>query len=327
MFSWSVTDVADALQRAAERGVVVRVVLDGQLTDDTSPAIATLRSAPLDDLVFCGTSSATVSGSTACVANYGTSINHNKIFTFSTSGSWKRVVMVTSQNMTYTQDNLFNNAVVVHEDYDLYDHYTAYFNDLRAERKNNDYYHDSVNGYHKSPNTAVTSYHSPASSGDIVDGVLSYFSAYQSGCTTDVAEAMFTAGRQAVADELLRIARMGCKVRVVYSSMDKAIRDTLIQSGNVSLKKYDDGETSNYDGRRVAIHSKYLIVHGNYNGTAGRTIVFTGSHNLSRSALVYNDETVVKIEHPDVSAGFQDNFATLWSRAKCVSPESGSCLY
>ncbi len=73
----------------------------------------------------------------------------------------------------------------------------------------------------------------------------------------------------------------------------------------MSLRKYDDGETSNYDGRRVAIHFKYLIVHGNYNGAAGRTIVFTGSHNLSRSALVYNDETLVKIEHPDVSAGFR----------------------
>jgi phosphatidylserine/phosphatidylglycerophosphate/cardiolipin synthase-like enzyme len=46
-----------------------------------------------------------------------------------------------------------------------------------------------------------------------------------------------------------------------------------------------------------------------------------------RAALVYNDETLVRIEHPDVSTSYRSNFATLWSRAKCVNPDSGSCLY
>ncbi len=331
MFSWTSPVVAEALARAAARGVVVRVVVDREGAenvnlDPANAAISTLRSAGLDDLVFCGSSAASVAGSSACVANKrSTSINHNKFFTFSTSGSRKRVVLVTSQNLTFSQNNQFNNAVVVHEDYDLYDHFTRYFNELRAERKNNDFY-SAPDGYYKSPTTAVTVYHSPRASGDTARNVLSYVTRYESGCSVEVAQAMFTDPRTAVADELLRIARLGCQVRVVYGSMGDEVRAILTRSANVSMKKYHDAETGNHDGRVVTVHSKYLVVKGNYNGTAGRTIVFTGSHNLTGPSLVDHDETFVKIEHPTVSADFRANFATLWSRAKCVNPDNGSCV-
>ena len=331
MYSWTSPAVAEALARAAARGVVVRLAIDregdsnvNQASDNA--AVKALRAAGLDDITWCGSSSASVSGSSACIGNFSNSINHNKFFTFSTSGSYKRVVLVTSQNLTFTQDNLFNNAVVVHEDYDLYDHFTAYFNDLRAERKNNNYY-SSTNGYYKSPNTDVTIYHSPRATGDSAANVLSYVTKYESGCSIDVAEAMFTDARPEVASQLLRIARLGCKVRVVYGSMGTAVYSTLKGSANVSLKKYYDAETSNIEGRVVGLHSKYLIVKGNYNGVAGRTIVFTGSHNLTGPSLRNHDETFMKIEHPTVSTGFQGNFATLWSRAKCVNPDNGSCTY
>lgn len=223
MYSWTSPPVAEALVRAAARGAVVRVVVDrsgasGVNAAPDNEAIRILRAGNLDDLVFCGTSSSTVSGSSACIGNFSNSIQHNKFFTFSTSGTRKRVVLVASQNLTFSQNNLFNNAVVVHEDYDLYDHFTRYFNDLRAQRKNNNYY-ASEDGYYKSPNTAVTLYHSPRASGDTARNVLTYIDRYESGCAVDVAQAQFTNPRTAVASELLRIARLGCRVRVVYGSM------------------------------------------------------------------------------------------------------------
>ncbi|MFU8850146.1 phospholipase D-like domain-containing protein [Micromonospora sp. SL1-18] len=331
MYSWSSPVVADALARAAARGVVVRVVLDregegGVNLDRTNAAIQKLRAAKLDDLVFCGTSSASVAGSSACIANHTNSINHNKFFTFSTSGTMKRVVLITSQNLTFSQNNLFNNAVVVHEDYDLYDHFTRYFNVMRAESKNNNFF-SAADGYYKSPTTGVTVYHSPRASGDTVENVLSYVTTFESGCIVEVAQASFTNPRTAVASELLRIARLGCQVRVVYGTMGDRVYSILRGSSNVQLKKYWDAETTNYDGRVVTVHSKYLVVKGNYNGTGGRTIVFTGSHNLSGPSLVDHDETFVKVENPGVSAGYRANFATLWSRAKCVNPANGSCIY
>ncbi|GAB2955089.1 hypothetical protein GCM10027280_49350 [Micromonospora polyrhachis] len=331
MFSWTSPVVAEALARAAARGVVVRLVIDregaGNVNlDPANAAIRTLKAANLDDLVFCGSSSSSVTGSSGCVANFSNSINHNKFFTFSTSGTKKRVVLLASQNLTFSQNNQFNNAVVVHEDYDLYDHFTRYFNEMRAQRKDNDFF-TAADGYYKSPNTAVTLYHSPRASGDTARNVLSYVTRYESGCSVEVAQAMFTDPRALVATELLRIARLGCQVRIVYGSMGADVHGTLRGSTNVSMKKYYDAESDNYDGRVVTVHSKYLVVKGNYNGTPGRTIVFTGSHNLTGPSLRNHDETFVKIEHPTVSADYRANFATLWSRAKCVNPDNGSCAY
>ncbi len=331
MFTWTSPVVPQALARAAARGVIVRLAIDregaggaNQAADNA--AVKAIRAGGLDDVTWCGTSSASVAGSSACIGNFSNSINHNKFFTFSTSGSRKRVVLVTSQNLTFSQNNLFNNAVVVSEDYDLYDHFVRYFNDLRAERKNNNYA-DDVDGYYKSPTTAVTVYHFPRANVDTVaHNALSFVTTFESGCVVEVVEASFTDPRTAVADQLLRIAQLGCKVRIVFSSMGAQVRAILTRSANVTLKKYDDREASNIDGREISVHSKYLVLTGNYNGSAGRSIVFTGSHNLTGPSLGNHDETLMKIEHPGVSASFRSNFATVWSRAKCVNPESGSCL-
>lgn len=330
MYSWTSPPVASALARAAARGAVVRVVVDprgegGVNAQSSNEAMATLRGANLDDLVRCGNSAST-SGSTACIGNHSNSIQHNKFFTFSTSGDKKRVVLVTSQNLTFSQNNRFNNAVVMHEDYDLYDQFVRYFNDLRAQRKNTNYY-ASANGYYRSPNTNVTTYHSPRATGDTLVSILRYVTRYESGCSVELAQLWFTNPRVAVAEELLRIARLGCQVRLVYGTMGTTVYSVLQQSGNISMKKFHDAESSNFDGRVVDVHSKYLIVNGNYNGTAGRTIVYTGSHNITGPALRNHDETLLKIEHPTVSAGFRDNFATLWSRAKCVNPSNDSCRH
>jgi hypothetical protein len=328
MFSWSSPVVAEALARAAARGAVVRVVLDetggGVNTRADNEAIRILRSANLDDLVICGKTSAAVAGSTACIGNKSTSINHNKIFTFSTSGSMKRVVVVTSQNLTFSQNNYFNSALIVHEDYDLYDHFTRYFNDLRAQRKNNDYF-NAANGYYKSPNTGVTVYHSPRADSDTLANRLAEVNAYEPGCSVDVAHAQLTDARPEVANQLRRIGRMGCRVRVVYGSMGSTTYNTLRGQPNISLKKYYDAEASNYDGRVVTVHSKNIIIRGTFNGVSGRSLVFTGSHNITGPALRNHDETLVKIEHPTVWNDFHANFETLWSRAKCVNPDNGSC--
>ena len=328
MYSWSSPVVAEALARAAARGAVVRIVLDetggGVNTRADNAAMQVLRSANLDDLVICGKTAGTVAGSTACIGNKSNSINHNKVFTFSTSGTMKRVVFVSSQNLTFSQNNMFNSALIVHEDYDLYDHFTRYFNDMRAQRKNNDYF-NSANGYYKSPNTGVTVYHSPRADSDTLANRLAEVNAYEPGCSVDVAHAMLTDARPQVASQLRRIGQMGCRVRVVYGSMGSNTYATLRGQSNISLKKYHDAEASNYDGRVVSVHSKNIIISGTFAGKPGRNVVFTGSHNITDPALTDHDETLVKIEHPTVWTDFHNNFETLWSRAKCVNPDNGSC--
>ena len=76
---------------------------------------------------------------------------------------------------------------------------------------------------------------------------------------------------------------------------------------------------------RGTTHSKYLLTEWQKaDGTQVRH-VFTGSHNITGPALRNHDETLVKIEHPTVWNDFHANFETLWSRAKCVNPDNGSC--
>ncbi|MEU4520243.1 hypothetical protein AB0F52_16285 [Amycolatopsis sp. NPDC024027] len=53
---------------------------------------------------------------------------------------------------------------------------------------------------------------------------------------------------------------------------------------------------------------------------AQAALVFTGSHNISGAALRDNDEILIKVENPAISAACQDNFSTILARAKCSAP-------
>jgi hypothetical protein len=77
---------------------------------------------------------------TACTGPYSGSINHNKIAMFSASGALSRVVVYSSQNLTFQQNNYVDNAVVIAGDVDLYDATRRYFDDLRAGRRTASYF-------------------------------------------------------------------------------------------------------------------------------------------------------------------------------------------
>lgn len=314
MYSWTRTAVASALARAQQRGVQVSLAIDGQgaggvNADPDSAAMNILRNAGLTRLVFCGR---TVDNS-ACVANRSYSINHNKLFTFSATGNMTDVAVIGSHNLTNSQNANHNNLLVVHQEPDLYQHFVRYLGDLLAQRKNNNYY-ASANGYYRSPTSDARVFHSPRadSSGgtgvdastDLVVGRLRYITRYEAGCSVEVAHAQFTGPRVAVADELIRIARLGCQVRIVGGSgMTDYIRTHLAGRSNVTVRRLD------------SLHSKYIVYRGNYNGSPGRQVVFTGSQNLTGPALRNHDETLIRVEGADVAGSYRANFTTLWSRA------------
>ena len=53
----------------------------------------------------------------------------------------------------------------------------------------------------------------------------------------------------------------------------------------------------------LPIHSKYLLMDAVYEGTR-RQMVFTGSHNYTGPALTENDETLLRLAHPQLYADF-----------------------
>ena len=333
VYSWTRKEVAEALERAQERGVQVRVAVDGGSADRLSHEVeTTLKGANLTELVFCGTKG---SDNTACIADRGEphSINHNKLWMFSETEGKKDVVVVASHNLTKPQGNLFNNALITSGDPDLYDFYRGHVDRMLAEEKDNDYFDHG--GYHKSPDSKVTSYLSPRADSkggtseeartDTWAQLLQYVKKREPGCQLDIVNANVSDARTPAVQEIQRIARLGCQVRLVYGTIGDDSLERLQGEQNVQLKRYSDNDEDNWRGREVGVHSKYMLYRGQYNETDDRSLVFTGSHNLSGPALRTNDEILIKVENDAVKRAYDGNFDTVWNRAKCTNPDKGSC--
>ncbi|MGW3958809.1 phospholipase D-like domain-containing protein [Amycolatopsis sp. NPDC005003] len=323
LFSWTRPVLAEAVKAAQARGVKVRIALDGAADDDpANTAMPILKSAGLTQLVFCGTGG----DNTGCIAHDGSphSINHDKLWMFSETEGKKDVVVIGSYNLTTVQGNMFNNALLTHGDPDLYAFYLGHMQKMLAQKKNNDYFDTA--GYHKTLTTMVTSYLSPRADSrggtseefatDTWAQLLKYITKYEAGCSLNVVQANIADSRTPVVDELARIAKLGCKVRIVYDDMGTAALAALKGKANITLKKF----STTVNDREITVHSKYMLYTGNYSEKAGRQLVFTGSHNISGAALRDNDEILIKVENAAISAAYQDNFSTILARAKCSAP-------
>jgi PLD-like domain len=309
MYSWTRTPVAEALARAQQRGVDVELAIDGGTDDDpNNEPVQILQAANLTQLVFCGDASL---GSTACIGNRDNSINHNKFFTFSQTGDLADVVYVSSSNLTNTQMENFNNATVVHGAADLYDFFGRHMVNMLAQKKNNDYA-ASADGYFDSTTSNVRVYLPPKADSnggtdveaatDVVVDRLKYITEYEEGCRMDVAHAMFTGSRAPVADELIRIANLGCEIRVTGGPTDY-ILDRLAGHDNITVRPLE------------GMHSKYILYTGNYNGSPGRSLLYTGSHNLTGPSLRSHDESMIRVERPEITSAYQQNFELIWNLA------------
>ena len=334
VYSWTRKPVADALAEAQERGAQVRVAVDSSTEKEkkSKEVVKTLKRAHLTKLVFCGSAG---DKDTACIAHGGDphSINHNKLWMFSETEGKKDVVTVASYNLTNPQGNLFNNALVMYGDPDLYNFYRGHVDKMLAQKKDNDYFDHG--GYHRSPASKVTSYLSPRADSkggtseeaatDTWAQLLQQVKKYEPGCRLDIVHANVADSRTAAVNEINRVAQLGCQVRLVYGKIGEDSLSKLKGKENIQLKRYSDNDPSNIENREVGVHSKYMLYHGQYNKTNDRSLVFTGSHNLSGAALRDNDEILIKAENAAVQRAYDRNFETVWSRAKCTNPKSGGC--
>ncbi|MFB9904742.1 phospholipase D-like domain-containing protein [Allokutzneria oryzae] len=309
MFTWTRTPVATALKNAQARGVRVYLAIDRAGAGDSNlkpdnEAIKILKSAGLTRLVFCGSASA---GYSSCISSRKGAINHNKVFMFSATKNMTNAVWVSSQNLTNSQNEHFNNAVVVHGDKPLYDFFDQHLDAMLNQKRTSNY-----NKYFRSDTASVRAYLSPRAdskggtsaehSTDTIAQVLKYVKS-EPGCTVDVAHAQFTGPRQPVISELVRIGKLGCKVRVlVGDNLSQYVRDAFKGQKNITVRQLKK------------LHSKYIVVKSHYNDTAKRHLVFTGSQNLTGPALRTHDETLIRVERPDVSKDYADNFSAIWAK-------------
>ncbi len=70
---------------------------------------------------------------------------------------------------------------------------------------------------------------------------------------------------------------------------------------------------------KVGIHGKYLTISGGFDGSADARVVWMGSHNLTRNALVRNDETFLLADNAGLHAAFTGNFDVIWNNPSLTS--------
>lgn len=294
IFGFTRSSPAKALVKAYQRGVSVRLVLDGHNAGTNAVKILT-AALPANAITLCHR------GKGACI---GDNIDHNKFAIFSElSDGSKAVVWQSSQNLTGHQLTAHNNSVVVRNDAKLFNGYLSYWNDLHEHKENLNYY-TVVDG------KDAKAYFFPRASGDTVLSILDNVRCKKDKSTIRVAMAFFVASRISVAKKLGALEKAGCDVEVLLnpdsSHISGSVVSTLRDAG-VKVRKFEA------TGAASIIHSKYLLIDSNYDGAEveHRKLVFTGSHNYTAGALRTNDETLIRVDDGAVFDAFEADYARI----------------
>ena len=308
VFTWTRSEISDALVEAYERGVDVRAIADqSNLIDDGGelvprPAVRVARDGlGADRMILCNED--TAPDGLACI---GTGIQHNKLLLFSELCDGSRdVVVQSSANFTNPQLRAHNNSVIIRDDAALFAAYEAYWDDLAAQQTDLDYYRSARGDF----GTEVFFF--PRSEGGAdpeapTDTVAQLFGNID--CAGDgairVAMAYWTGPRAYLVDALRAKHDQGCDVRIIVD--DEA-------SSQFLQNHLTDTMPASTFLIRPGVHHKYFLADATYLG-APRRIVWTGSHNFTGPALRTNDEALLQIEDEGVFDAFWANWELMWDR-------------
>lgn len=320
-------NVAQALVRANdERNVHVRVVVDNKTTEYASrPGYARLTNQFEDFDALTSTERSnqswiqTCAVDRACVASTpadSNPLNHNKFFLFS-SIAGKKVIVNSSENLGTS--NLWNNAVTLVDDAPLFELYVDYFNSLAHANHAIDDPYAQFGGTGAVSSSKVWFFPRPApASGneegnDTIGDILA-----NTTCNTstkikigmrnlgDETSTLVSKARLRIARELLECAQNGATVEIVYDKMQTQFRDVI--EGSSRIIRYRMPST------KPSLHSKYMIIDGNFAGTSGKWI-FTGSHNYDRDSLRDNDENLMRLNNATIYDQYAANIERLKQEA------------
>lgn len=212
----------------------------------------------------------------------------------------------------------YNNAITSYGDTDLY---LALEKTFDKARPNNwpsaDFYDNPVGtGYSHGPKSNITTWASPeATTGNdlVVQRLKDITPSGDGTCQIRVMQTAFTDRRGAdVANQLVALRNGGCWTWVLVdeangvATMDDEVRSVLC--GKVAIRKQPN------------IHDKAIVIRANYNGSF-KSIVLTGSHNITPEALRNNDEILARV---GASSGplynaYVNHFGSAWGNAENVT--------
>jgi phosphatidylserine/phosphatidylglycerophosphate/cardiolipin synthase-like enzyme len=330
LYSFDDKDVAKALIRAADRGVIVKLALDkygehykenkkridkGKYENRT---IIKMLKDKIDKLTICGDKKSKTIQS--CISNKKNSIHHEKYFLFSLTYNpvshkkMKNVVLITSSNMTNTAQSIqWNDLFVSYGDKEeWYMPWYKHFQEQLNQKRNSNYFNPKFyTGYIQSAKSGYEAYFSPSSKKDIVESILKKAKGDSLGrCSLLVNQAYFSSYRKKVLNQFIRIKDIGCDVRILVAktkSFSKKVRKQLDKAGikyNYMLYK------------KRYTHHKFILYEGDYGKKKRQKIVWLGSHNLTYNANRYNDEVIVKVPEEHIFYAYKKHFNNYWKKFK-----------
>ncbi len=318
------TGLRDALITAHRtRHVNVQAIIDGNYAYNSTHA--TFK-AVWDDLngarAFTGDTSTFVQcGNGTSTGCNGSGIHHSKFALFSSTEGADNVVFETSENENNHTDApnsgvmAFNNAVIITDQDALYQGYLARFKANLAQHKV---------AYASAPDTFTKGYFFPQDADQAtLLGILGNVDCTAKNTTGGWGPNHYTSihvvqsqwDDEDIARKLLQMDTDGCVVHVIrnrdtnppderYTSVDHILL-TCEKRNGITQDLVAGQPGQDY------IHSKYLVIDGNYYGKANQREVWTGSYNYTDGARRTNDETLLAVRDDSIVDAFQSNFYAL----------------
>ena len=293
------SNISEALNQAYGRGVVVRIVYDGDINasglESLDPDIGKMAS-PDSDSPYYG-------------------IMHNKFVVFDADASdpIRPVVWTGSTNFTYAQINTDPNNVIIIQDQSLARTFRLEFNEMFGSEGAQPDPAGAKFGPDKADNTPhefiidgkrVECYFSPTDGTheSILDAIES------SGHSIHVATMLIT--KEDIGDALALKGDLGQNVQVLINDYD--------QYGEpiVNILVSSLGEDFRLKGEPGFMHHKYMIV--DQEDAQSDPLLLTGSHNWSNSARVRNDENTLIIHDQGVANAYYQEFVERFSAGKLL---------
>jgi phosphatidylserine/phosphatidylglycerophosphate/cardiolipin synthase-like enzyme len=294
VYQWTmqppIAPVAEALVAARQRGADVRAVVGrrSDRPDMNDPVIERLQQAGID-VHQC---------EDGCLPNANGTTNgpdHNRFFLVEQGGA--PTVLVTSFSFTRSHLTQAHNLLGVHGDRALFDFYEGFWDRLHAENWNR------WTGADKGVTGSLArSWVFPRVDDPVVQQ-LKALTACEPGDRVLVGHANFQTNRPAVRAQLDRIQGLGCQVRVIVhdigSNDPSWIEDAL---GRRNVRVHED------------LRSKFIVAEAQF-GERHRSMVWTGTHNLTGNAMKHADDNLLRVADEGVANLYAQFFQQLWSGA------------
>jgi phosphatidylserine/phosphatidylglycerophosphate/cardiolipin synthase-like enzyme len=252
---------------------------------------------------------------------------HDKFFLFSElEGIGKWVIVQMTANINYTQYHQYNNVIIMYDDKELFDMFVTHWEDLRkgiVRRTSFDGWsirRKHFKGGRFSRKHEVFFF--PRKKCPIEAMLRDLAKTATSKTKVNIAMSFLTRiAYPAIFKELLK---RGCQFKLILSEEYQNTRNlerykklkvpySILRNAHLNEEWFwdDDLSKKKRDNWRRRMHHKYVLIEHQ-----GQKTVWTGSYNLTHPGLRLNDETVLRIEDPNVYDAYMQNFKGLLRRPR-----------